>query len=137
MKSNGINNRNMERKVITLDEYGRLHVPETPGSSIWMGEPELVELFGVVAPTLRAAVRAVYKSGIVTPHEAERRVSLPDGNRLEVYGITLIIALAFRLDTCGARRLRDYVIGRFGASGGGGKGMQLLIVRGSRHTGYA
>ena len=48
----------MERHIITLDEYGRLHVPEAPGTSIWMDEPELVELFGVVAPTLRAAVRA-------------------------------------------------------------------------------
>ena len=127
----------MERHIITLDEYGRLHVPEAPGTFIWMDEPELVELFGVAAPTLRAAVRAVYKSGIVTPHEAERRVSLPDGNRLEVYGITLIAALAFRLDTCGARRLRDYITGRFGTSEGGGTGMRLFIMPGGRHTGYA
>ena len=72
----------------------------------------------------------------MTPHEAERRVSLPDGNRLEVYGITLIVALAFRLDTCGARRLREYVAGRFGGDGGE-KGMRLLIMPGGRHTGYA
>lgn len=127
----------MERQVITLDEHGRLHVPEAPGASVWMSEPELVELFGVIAPTLRAAVRAVYKSGIVAPHETERRISLPDGNRLEVYGITMIVALAFRLDTYGARRLREYVAGRFGADGGGGKGMRLLVLTGGRHTGYA
>lgn len=62
----------MERHIITLDERSTLHVPEAPDTSIWMDEPELVELFGVIAPTLRAAVKAVYKSGIVTPHETER-----------------------------------------------------------------
>ena len=30
-----------------------------------MNEMELVELFGVIAPTLRAAIRAVYKCGIL------------------------------------------------------------------------
>lgn len=120
-----------------MDERGTLHVPEAPGTSIWMDEPELVELFGVIAPTLRAAVKAVYKSGIVTPHETERRISLPDGNRQVVYSLSLILALAFRLDTYGARRLREYVTGRFGDDGKGGKGMQLLIMPNIRHTGYA
>ena len=118
----------MERHIITLDERGTLHVPEAPGTSIWMDEPE---------PTLRAAVKAVYKSGIVTPHETERRISLPDGNRQVVYSLSLILALAFRLDTYGARRLREYATGRFGDDGKGGKGMQLLIMPDIRHTGYA
>ena len=30
----------MERHIITLDERGTLHVPEAPGTSIWMDEPE-------------------------------------------------------------------------------------------------
>lgn len=57
----------MERFIITLDESGTLHVPDVSSTFIWMDEPELVKLFGVIAPTLRAAVRAVYKSGIVPP----------------------------------------------------------------------
>lgn len=85
----------MERFIITLDESGTLHVPDVSSTFIWMDEPELVKLFGVIAPTLRAAVRAVYKSGIVPPNEAERYINLPDGNRQKVYGITLVIAIAF------------------------------------------
>ena len=109
----------MERPIITLDEHGILHVPEESGTAIWMNEPELLELFDVVAPTLRAAIKAVYKSGILNPSEAERRVRQADGYGMDVlYGLPLVIALAFRLHTCGARRLREQVIGNFTCHGG-------------------
>ncbi len=48
-------------------------------ANIWMSEMDLVELFGTTAPTLRAAIRAVYKSGALKQHEAERYIRLPDG----------------------------------------------------------
>lgn len=67
----------MERHIITLDEHGTLRVPDVPATAIWMDEGELLELFGVVAPTLRAAIRAVYKSGILNPGETEQRVRRP------------------------------------------------------------
>ena len=58
----------------------------TPNSStssdtgnIWMNEMELVELFGVIAPTLRAAIRTMYKCGVLNPLEAEKRIKLPNG----------------------------------------------------------
>lgn len=110
----------MERHIITLDEHGVLHVPEVSGTAVWMNEPELMELFGVVAPTLRAAIKAVYKSGIILPCEAERRVRQADGYGMDVlYGLPLIIALSFRLHTCGAKCLREQVIGNFTRHGGG------------------
>ncbi|MCS2899675.1 hypothetical protein NXX91_04305 [Bacteroides thetaiotaomicron] len=86
----------MERYIITLDEHGTLHVPDVSATAIWMNEPELMELFGVVALTLRAAIKAVYKSGILNPGEAERRVRQADGYGMDVlYGLPLVIALAF------------------------------------------
>ena len=48
----------MKREIITTDSYGRITIPSDTGN-IWMNEMELVELFGVIAPTLRAAIRAV------------------------------------------------------------------------------
>ena len=54
----------MKRCIITMDEYGNIIMPENV-ADIWVSEPELVELFGVIAPTLRAAIRAVYKSGVL------------------------------------------------------------------------
>ena len=109
----------MERHIITLDEHGVLHVPEVSGTAVWMNEPELMELFGVVAPTLRAAIKAVYKSGILNLGEAERRVRQADGYGTDIlYGLPLVIALAFRLHSYGAKRLREQVIGKFTCHGG-------------------
>lgn len=59
---------NMKRCIITMNESGNIIMPENV-TDIWMNEPELMELFGIIAPTLRAAVRDVYKSGILKEHE--------------------------------------------------------------------
>ena len=58
-----------------MGESGNIIMPENV-SDIWMNEPELVELFGVIAPTLRAAIRAVYKSGVLKEHETQKYVQL-------------------------------------------------------------
>ncbi len=49
----------MKRRVITISESGRVDIPS---GDVWMSEMELVELFGVIAPTLRAAIKAIYKN---------------------------------------------------------------------------
>ena len=54
----------MERAIITISENGRVNIPD---SNVWMSEMELVELFGVLAPTLRAAIKAIYKSEMLCP----------------------------------------------------------------------
>ena len=72
-----------------------------------MNEMELVELFGVIAPTLRAAIRAVYKCGVLNPLEAEKRIRLPNG-----YALPMVVALAFRIDTSGAAMIRNVLLER-------------------------
>ena len=52
----------MGRNIITMNESGNIIMTENV-TDIWMSEPELVELFGVIVPTLRAAIKAVYKIG--------------------------------------------------------------------------
>lgn len=68
----------MKRTTITMDEYGRVAVP-SDAASVWMSEMELVELFNVIVPTLRATVRSVYKSGVLKSCEVETRIRLPNG----------------------------------------------------------
>ena len=41
----------MERAILTMSESGCVKIPD---GDVWMLEMELVELFGVIAPTLRA-----------------------------------------------------------------------------------
>ena len=89
----------MKRATITMDEYGRVAVP-SDAASVWMSEMELVKFFDVIAPTLRAAIRAVYKSGGLNPCEVERRIKLPNGYFLEVYALPMVVALANGRCTC-------------------------------------
>ena len=61
----------MRRNSITVNESGNIIMPENV-SNIWMSEPELVELFGVIAPTLRSAIRNIYNSGALKEYEVLR-----------------------------------------------------------------
>ena len=101
----------MKRTIITMDEYGKVAVP-FDAANIWMTEMELVTLFDVIAPTLRAAIRAVYKSGVLLPCKSERRIRLPNGYYADVYVLPMVVALAFRINTFNAARVRNALLER-------------------------
>ena len=79
---------------------------------IWMSEPELVELFGVIAPTLRAAIRAIYKSNVLKEYEVQKYVRLENGYNADVFSFPMIVALAFRIDSLGAEQVRNAILKR-------------------------
>ena len=101
----------MKRTTITMDVCGRVAVP-SDAANVWMSEMELVTLFDVIAPTLRAAVRAVYKSGVLQPYEVERRIRLPNGYYAEAYALPMVVALAFRINTPNAARMCNALLER-------------------------
>jgi len=101
----------MERNIITMSESGNIIIPDNV-ASIWMSEPELVELFGVIVPTLRAAIRAVYKSGALKEYEVQKYVRLENGYHADVFNFPMIVALAFRIDSFGAKQVRNAVFER-------------------------
>ena len=94
-----------------MDKYGRVAVPSDT-ANIWMSEMELMELFDVIVPTLRAAIRAVYKSEVLEPYEVERRIKLPNGYYSEAYSLPMVVALAFRIDTPSASSVRNAILER-------------------------
>ena len=99
----------MKRTTITMDGCGKVAVP-SDAANVWMSEMELVRLFGVIAPTLRAAIRAVYKSGVLNPCEVEKRIKLPNGYITDVYALPMVVALAFRIDTQSASNVRNALL---------------------------
>lgn len=101
----------MERNIITMGESGYIIMPENV-ASIWMSEPELVDLFGVIVPTLRAAIKAVYKSGVLKEYEVQKFVRLENGYHADVFGFSMIVALAFRINSFGAEQVRNTVFER-------------------------
>ena len=100
---------NMKRGIMTIGESGNIIMPEIV-TDIWMSEPELVELFGVIAPTLRATIRTVYKSGVMKEYEVQKYVRLENGYYAEVFGLPMIAALAFRINSFGAEQVRNVIL---------------------------
>ncbi|MCG0291800.1 hypothetical protein [Phocaeicola vulgatus] len=97
----------MERAIIAISESGRMNIPS---DNIWMSEMELVELFGVIAPTLRTAIRAIYKSGTLFPVTTQRCDLATPKTWATFYNLEVIITLAFRLNTYEASRIREKVL---------------------------
>ena len=100
----------MERAIITISESGRVNIPS---SNVWMSEMELVELFGVITPTLRAAIRAIYKSGTLNPAITQRCDLATPASWATFYNLEVVIALAFRLNTYEANSIRRKVLESF------------------------
>lgn len=101
----------MKRGILAIGESGNITMSEIV-TDIWISEPELVELFGVVVPTLRAAVRAVYKNGVLKAYEVQKYVRLENGYNADVFGFPMIAALAFRINTFGAEQVRNAILER-------------------------
>lgn len=97
----------MNRNIITISENGTVHIPY---GDIWMSEPELVGLFRVIAPTLRAAVRAVYRSGVCHIGCDRAMFVRTHGERDECYSLRMVTALAFRINTPQAGIVREALL---------------------------
>ena len=99
-----------ERNIITIDEYGNISLPTDIGATA-MTEWEICELFGVIAPTVRAGIKALCKSGVLKEYGIERLIRLSDGSSIEVYDLETITALAFRVESFGAGESPQSVVG--------------------------
>ena len=97
----------MERAIITISESGRVNIPI---GNVWMSEMELVELFGVIAPTLRVAIKAIYKSGTLCPVNTQRCDLATPKSWSTFYNLEMVFALAFRLNTYEASWIRQKVL---------------------------
>ena len=97
----------MERAIITISENGKVNIPS---GNVWMSEMELVELFGVIAPTLRAVIIAIYKNGTLCPVSTQRCDLAMPKCWATYYNLEVVIALAFRLNTYEASRIRQKVL---------------------------
>lgn len=94
-----------------MDEYGKVALPTDIGVTA-MSEWELCNLFGITAPTIRAAIKTIYKSGVLRESEVKRNIRLSDKCSMDVYSLEMVVALAFRIGTYGAERVRKTIIER-------------------------
>ena len=90
---------------------GNITLP-TDISATAMSEWELCDLFGVTAPTFRAGLKALCKSGVLREYGIRRSIRVSDNCSMEVYNLEAIVALAFHIGTFGAERVRNAVLER-------------------------
>ena len=98
-----------ERNIITIDEYGNISLPTDIGATA-MTEWEICELFGVIAPTVRAGIKALCKSGVLSVYDIKRIIRISDKYSAEVYNLETIAALAFRVESFGAAKVRKVLL---------------------------
>ena len=115
----------MERAIITINDSGRVNIPS---GNVWMSEMELVELFGVIASTLRAAIKAIYKSGTLCPVSTQRCDLATPKSWATFYNLEVVIALAFRLNSYEASRIRQKVLESFSQRKENGSNQRLYHV---------
>ena len=101
----------MKRTVITVDGNGRLSIPSNL-EDLWMSESELIDMLYITAPKLNAVIRAIYKEGMLSMSEVQRREELSKGIWQTLYGFPMIVAICFRLVSNGAAQLRDAIFKR-------------------------
>ena len=101
----------MKRTVITVDGNGRLSIPSNL-EDLWMSESELIDMLYITAPKLNAVIRAIYKEGMLSMSEVQRREELSMGIWQTLYGFPMVVAICFRLTSNGAAQLRDDIFKR-------------------------
>lgn len=101
----------MKRTVITVDGNGRLSIPSNL-EDLWMSESELIDMLYITAPKLNAVIRAIYKEGMLSMSEVQRREELSKGIWQTLYGFPIIFALCLRLNSNGAAQLRNAIFKR-------------------------
>lgn len=94
-----------------MDGQGNISLPSDIGATA-MTEREICELFGIVAPTVRAGIKALCKSGVVKEYGIKRLIRLPERSYIGVYDFETIAALAFRVESFGAAKVRKALLKR-------------------------
>ena len=94
-----------------MDGHGNISLPSDIGATA-MTEWEICELFGVTAPTVRAGIKALCKSGVLSIYGIKRIIRISDRYSAEVYNLETIAALAFRIESFGAEKVRKVLLKR-------------------------
>lgn len=100
----------MNRDKITI-ENGTVTVPESV--EIWMTQHQLADLFQCFVGKINANVRAILKTGVLDEANVCRTHYYKNGNSVEEYGLEMIIALSFRIQSRNAEVFRKSIVEKF------------------------
>ena len=98
----------MKREITTISRDDRITVPANPQ----MADFEIAELFGVSVPKIKTNIRSLLKSNICPGDYSNGGVVIGNTIYPQYYGLEIIIALSFRIDSANARVFRKWVLKR-------------------------
>jgi len=101
----------MKRTTITVDGNGMLSIPSNL-QDLWMSENELIDMLYVTVPKLHSVIRTIYKEGMLFMPEVQQRQELSKGVWQTLYSFPMIVAICFRINSHGAKSLRDEITKR-------------------------
>ena len=96
----------MKQRIITISNNGRVSVPD----NVQMRDFEMAELFGVYHQTIRANIKAVLKSGIITSNCDIGGAIIGSTIIPDYHGFDMVMALAFRIQSYKAEIFRKWII---------------------------
>lgn len=102
----------MKREKITISESGTVILPSNPAETVWMRDFEIAELFGVMLPTIKSNIRAILKSGVIKDDLQHGGVVYRNHILPDYFGLDMIIAIAFRINSMNAKLYREYILGK-------------------------
>lgn len=102
----------MKREKITINEDGLITLPSNPVETVWMQDFKMAELLGVMLPTVKSNIRVILKSGVVKTDLQHGGVVYGNHVLLDCFGLDMITALAFWINSLNAKLFREYMLGR-------------------------
>lgn len=100
----------MKREIITISENGIVTIPSMPTASILMRDFEIAQLFGVYSQTVKANIKTILKSGVITSDCTHGGTVIGSTIIPDYHGLNMITALAFRIQSHKAKVFREYVV---------------------------
>jgi len=111
----------MKRKIIRI-ENGIVSVPQS--GEVKMTASEIASLFDVYVREIYSLAKAIMKSGVIHVDVSVPLIVVGNSVIPDVYGLEMIIALAFRIQSYNAKVFRKWLIRRMIANTAG---QQILM----------
>ncbi len=103
-------------KIEEITVEGLIEAVESGGCrNIKLSRGQLADLFGVYYGTITANIKAIIRSGAVNPSFEGTLIQVGNTVLPMYYDMEMVIALAFRLHSPAAERVRRYVVQRIAA----------------------
>lgn len=100
---------NMEKgTIVTINGNGTVSVP----GKVMMQDFEIAELFGVTIPAIRANIRTILKTGIVTGDFTNGATLVGNNILPDYHGLDMVVALAFRIQSPQTEIFRRWILGK-------------------------